>query len=302
MTVMHSQYREPGQITVDEGTCTHCGQCVEICPADAIVLRDGHIAVNEASPFGCIACGHCMMTCPSGGIAVTGRGLSPGDLTPLPAREDRASADSLVALMQARRSVRKFTKQEVSAEELDRIVEMAASAPMGIPPWDVGCVAVSGREKVQALAVELVKGYEGFLRMFRPWVLTLMRPIMRRPTYEMFKFFIRPLAEMLIADRRQGRDTLFWDAPAVLIFYHSPYADKVDAMIPCTYAMLAAEALGLGTTMIGSAAPVLQRNKRLLAGLGIPDGHTPAMAMIVGHPATHFKRGIKRRFLPSPST
>jgi nitroreductase len=173
---------------------------------------------------------------------------------------------------------------------------MAASAPMGIPPWDVGCVTVRGRDRVRELTDEVVKGYERFLRIFRPWVLTAMRPFMRRATYEQFKSFIRPLAQTYVGNHRRGRDVLFWDAPAVLLFHHSPYADTADAMIACTYAMLAAESLGLGTTMIGGAPPILRRNAKLCERLGLPSGNTPSITMILGYPAVKFRRAVRRRF------
>lgn len=54
--------------------------------------------------------------------------------------------------MQGRRSVRRFREEEPSPELLRPVVAMAASEPMGIPPWDVGCVVIRGRERVQALA------------------------------------------------------------------------------------------------------------------------------------------------------
>ena len=60
--------------------------------------------------------------------------------------------------------------------------------------------------------------------------------------------------------------------------------------------MLAAESLGLGSTIIGGAPPILQRNRSLCESLGIPSGHTPSFALIVGHPATHFKRAVRRHF------
>ena len=61
--------------------------------------------------------------------------------------------------------------------------------------------------------------------------------------------------------------------------------------------MLSAESLGLGNTIIGGAPPILKRNKSLLKRLGIPDGHTPAFTLIVGHPATHFQRAVRRNFV-----
>lgn len=296
MAVVHSQYSETGTVAVDNAACTACGLCVEICPAEALKMEKGRPQVNPDSPFGCIACGHCMMACPEEGIRVAGRGVSPADLHPLPSREEMASAEALAALMAGRRSVRHFTAQEVTPEALERIVAMASSAPMGIPPWDVGVTIVSGSEKVQNLAGEIVKGYEGLLKIFRPWLLTALRPFFGRTTYERFRSFIIPLAEIYVNGRRQGRDLLFYDAPAVLIFSHSPYADAVDASIACTYAMLAAESMGLGTTMIGGAPPIIQRNRKLAASLAIPAGNIPSLALIVGHPAVSFARGISRRF------
>jgi len=297
MPCVHSQYREAGTVTILHTACAQCAACASVCPAEVLAFEDGRIRVRHDSPFGCIACGHCMMVCPEGSIRVIGRGMHADDLVPLPPPSQRASADALAALMLARRSVRRFKREPVDTALLERIVDMAATAPMGVPPWDVGCVVVRGREKVRELAGEVVSGYRGLLRLMNPWILAAMRPLMRRATYDRMRTFIRPLGQMYIEGWRQGRDLVFYDAPAVLIFYHSPYADLADATIACTYAMLAAESLHLGTTMIGGAPPIIQRNKALSRRLGIPPGHTAAIALIVGHPAVAFKRGVRRRFL-----
>lgn len=296
MVVVHSLYREVGKIKIDEATCTQCGQCAKICPADVLCMEGERVQVCDDTPFGCIACGHCMMICPEGSIQVSGRGISPDDLVPLPSPEDRATADQLTALLRARRSVRHFKNRDVEPEVLDRIIEMATSAPMAIPPWDVGCVVVNGRGKVKDLADELIQGYKKFLKLFKPWFLMLLRPIIGKAAYEQFKHFIVPLGKQYVDSHREGRDTLFYDAPAVLIFHHSPYTDLADVTIACVYAMLAAESLGLGNTMIGGAPPVLQRNKALCRRLGIPEGNKPAISLILGYPAARFKRAVKRSF------
>jgi nitroreductase len=234
--------------------------------------------------------------CPAGAIAVTGRGVSPQDLLPLPGPDKRASADALAALLQARRSIRVFRDRPVDPKLVERVVELAATAPMGIPPWDVGCVSVIGREEVRRVADEVIKGYEGFLKIFKPWLLAVMRPFVGQAKYDMFTNFVRPLAQMYVEGHQEGRDKLFYDAPALLVFHHSPYADALDAGIACTYAMLAAESLGLGGTIIGGAPPILQRNKTLCRHLGIPAANQPSMALILGHPAVSFRKAIRRRF------
>jgi Fe-S-cluster-containing hydrogenase component 2 len=294
MAVIHSIYREPGKVEIDESSCLKCGKCAEICTIDVLTLTDGRVNIRNDNPFGCLTCGHCMLVCPNGSVTVTGRDLSPEDLLPLPPPEKRATGDALADLMLSRRSIRRFSEREVDEADINRIVEMAESAPMGIPPWDVGCLTVLGRVRVRELAAEIIKGYEGFLKI--SGVFSLLRPFTGRATHERFRHFIMPLAEMYVESSRKGNDALFYDAPAVMIFHHSPYAESADAMIACTYAMLAAESLGLGSTMIGGAAPILQRNMALCLKLGIPRGNTPAIALILGHPDVTFQRAVRRRF------
>lgn len=296
MTIYHSMYKEPGKVTVDEKVCSQCGLCAGICPAKVLIMEEGRLQVSDKSLFGCIACGHCMMVCPTGAITVSGRGVSPKDLMPLPDLGKRANVDQLEALMRARRSVRRFRESPVDPRLVERVVELASTAPMGIPPWDVGCVSVIGREEVRRVAGEIIKGYESFLKIFKPWLLAVMRPFIGKVKYEMFAGFIHPLAQIYVSEHRKSRDKLFYDAPVLLIFHHSPYTDVLDAGIACTYAMLAAESLGLGSTIIGGAPPVLQRNRTLCRRLGIPDSNKPSMALILGHPAVHFRKTIRRRF------
>jgi nitroreductase len=259
-------------------------------------MHDGKLRVVDDSIMGCIACGHCMMVCPEGSIQVKGRGLSPDDLLELPSKDQRASTASLNALLLSRRSVRSFSKKEVSSETIDQILQMASSAPMGVPPWDVGCTVVYGRDKVSALAEEIIKAYRRFLKLFRPWVLKLMRPFIGKKSYELFSDFVLPVARSYVKGADQGRDVLFWDAPVLLIFHHSRLCEAVDAVLPCTYAMIAAESLGLGTTIIGGTPPILQRNQKLCEQLGIPEGNQPAVSMILGYPAVSFRRSVRRRF------
>jgi len=297
MPVIHSLYREPGQVAIVPELCDQCLACTRVCPTETLMVRDQTVQISLDRPLGCLACGHCMMVCPSGAVRVSGRDLAPEDLSPLPDPHTKASAEALAALMQSRRSVRRFTDQEIDAATLERILNLATTAPMGIPPWDIGCVTVRGRAEVQRVAHEVLRGYEGFLRVFQPWLLALLRPFISRVKHDRFAHFVRPLAETYLRGLREHRDLLFHDAPALLIFHHSPYADPGEAYVACTYAMLAAESLGLGSTMIGAAAPILARNPALCRRLGMPPRHQPAIALILGYPATHFRRTVRRRFV-----
>ncbi len=124
--------------TVHRETCAACGQCVRFCPSQTLVLHDGKVEVQQQSFFGCIGCGHCMMICPKGAITVTGRRLGPEDAVELTPEETRATAEQLHALLLARRSVRHFGPEEVDRRAVDRILEITATAPTGVPPSEVG--------------------------------------------------------------------------------------------------------------------------------------------------------------------
>ena len=53
--------------TVDTDKCTGCGDCVDVCPLEAITVQDGLAVVDEDL---CTECGLCTDECPNGAISV----------------------------------------------------------------------------------------------------------------------------------------------------------------------------------------------------------------------------------------
>lgn len=53
-------------VKVDEGLCTGCGTCVDVCPFNAIRMRsrEGLLDLSEIDPMRCAGCGNCVVTCP----------------------------------------------------------------------------------------------------------------------------------------------------------------------------------------------------------------------------------------------
>lgn len=53
--------------TVDAQKCTGCGDCVEVCPMEAITLNDDKAVVDEDT---CTECGLCVDECPNDAISL----------------------------------------------------------------------------------------------------------------------------------------------------------------------------------------------------------------------------------------
>lgn len=295
-TIMTGFGNEAARPVINAKLCTRCGLCVRACKSFTIIDTEGMPTVVPDNGLGCIGCGQCMMVCPKGAVTVTGRRISPGETFILPKKEKCATPEALNALLLSRRSIREFSDRDVERKTIDRLLAMSSSAPMGIPPSDVGVTVVHGLDRVQECAGDIISVFAKWQRFFNPVVMAIMRPFMKKTDIEAFRDFILPATKMMIDDRKRKIDLLFYGAPCVLLFHQSPYADPVDGHIACTYAMIAAESLGLGTCMIGTVSFALDREKKLKEKWGIPAENKVALAMILGYPAFRYSRGIKRTF------
>jgi nitroreductase len=67
-----------------------------------------------------------------------------------------------------------------------------------------------------------------------------------------------------------------------------------DCHIAATYAMLAAESLGLGSCMLGTTE-ALGRVKSFKSKYGIPPKNKIGLGLALGYSAETFQRGVRRR-------
>lgn len=287
---------KPVEVSVDKEKCVKCGACINICHTYLKFGEDGFPCAREKEEqenlFGCIQCGNCMMLCPKDAIEIIGEDIDKNHLREIGAVADYEAFNNLYL---KRRSCRQFTPKEVSKEDLDRIINSAATAAVSIPPSEVKVLIVQGKEKVQTLADEILEGFSRFVKM-KPLFLFVTWILGKKTEHKMFKDFVFPLGESMIDYRKKGVDILFYDAPAVVLFYGTELTDKEDMHIAATQATIAAEALGLGTCIIGSLSAVFERNYKLRKKYGIEKTDKIGMGFIVGHPEIKFPKGFQRNF------
>lgn len=299
MSIPTSRTNENAQIIIDTEICNGCGECVSVCKDFNLIIENGKVKLSGTPVFGCIACGHCMAICPNDAIQIFGRKLSPEDLFILPGRNDAASYEQLLALLQRRRSIREFIDKDIESEKIEMILNAARTAPMGLPPSDVNVLVFDSKEKNHAFAKDYCEYLEGFKWMVSDWFLTLMRPFWSKASDKMFREFMRPLFDVYLGSMRKDVNVVNYDAPLAMYFYGSPFTDPADPIIAATYAMIAAESLGIGTCMLGGIHPFIQKGRKAKVFRekhGIRFQSREGLFVAFGYPAVKYKKGIQRTF------
>jgi nitroreductase len=259
-------------------------------------MENGKPELSQDPVFGCIACGQCMAICPTHAIEISGREMTVNDRIDLSEMKDKSSYQQLKNLMVSRRSIRDFRDLEVEPDLIEKIIEAAVSAPMGLPPSDVHLVVIKGKVKVREFSFDVIDYFQKISWIFSPAFLWIWR-LFGKETYQVMKSFGQPLVSFMTKTKAKQEDYLLYDAPLVMYFAASPYCDPADPYIPATYAMLAAESLGLGSCMIGSIHPMIQYGaKKLKQKWNLPAKSPAGIFVVFGHPKYKFKSGIRRSF------
>lgn len=297
MAIKTSRTSEKATVKIDFSQCSDCGLCSVVCKDLTLTMQNGKITIDANPVFGCIGCAQCVAVCPEDCIEVEGRTIVMDDIVPLPEAKTAANYEQLDSLLFKRRSIRDFKDKDIEQDKIDKILKTASSSPMGIPPSDVEVLIFRGKEKVNAFSKDFINYLGSIKWMFSRWMIPLWRPFISKAEYEMYKSFLVPLMDFFIERNNKGEDWLLYNAPLALYFYGSPYSDPADPYIPATYAMLAAESLGLGTCMIGSIHPFLKHGgaslkKKYSINQKIRDG----IFLIIGYPKVKYHKGIKRTF------
>lgn len=299
MAIPTSRTKVNCEIKIHTENCNGCGLCVTVCKDFSLQMVNGKAIVTQNPLFGCMGCGHCMAICPTGAIEIFGRELSPGDLFDLPGKETTARYDQLHNLLKSRRSIREFKENVVNHSMVSKIIDAAATAPMGIPPSDVNILILDTPEKVRKFSGDFCLYLESIQWFVSKWFLALMRPFLSKTNNELLIRFIRPLFQVYIGNMKKGVDLVTYNAPLAIYFYGSPYTDPADPLIAATYAMIAGESLGLGTCMLGGIHPMIQYGKKakeFREKHGIKFTSREGLFVIFGYPKVKFRKGIHRTF------
>ncbi|MBM4396745.1 MAG: nitroreductase family protein [Deltaproteobacteria bacterium] len=281
---------------IDPGLCSGCGECVLVCPSRTLSMLDGVAAVTGTESLGC---GHCVAVCPSGAITV--ESIDPGMArlaTIDPLSLDRAAPGALVRLMQDRRSCRRFRPDPVDRRVLEDLVRIATLAPSGTNSQAWTFTVLPTRDAVMKLGNAVGGFFRNLNRMAEKPHLRLLSRLFggdalgryRREYYESVKEGLREYDE-------EGRDRLFHGATAAILIGSGPGAScpAEDALLAADHVLLACEAMGLGTCLIGFAIEAFRHAPQIKDVVGVPRRERVYAVIALGHPAESWCRPAGRR-------
>lgn len=178
-----------------------------------------------------------------------------------------SNKDAIISNILNRRSIRKYTDQQVSEEQLDTIMKCAIYAPsvLNKQPWEIRAI------QNQSIIEEINKRFVAFAQG---------------------KEFQGSAARY-----REPNFSISHHAPTLIVIASdkSNSYSKLDAGLALQNIVLSANALGLGTCPLGTLVPILNlpENEDLLRLLNIPEGYEVTINIALGYPAESPKAPIR---------
>jgi len=164
-----------------------------------------------------------------------------------------------------------------------------------VSPSNVELLVLRGKDKVKDFSFDVIGSMRKARWMFSKPLRQFLRPFLTKGEYESIETFLMPLMASLEEKQAKGDDGLTGSAPLAMYFYGVGFADPVDCQVAATYAMIAGEALELGTRMIGSVAPFIRHSHTLQNKYGLPAKHISGVLVAFGYPEVKYNKAIKRQ-------
>ena len=259
-------------ISVDQEKCNQCGICVAECPTRIIRMDSKGEYPSPTPDFKdiCLKCGHCVTVCPTG--ALSHDWLSPADCKPIK-QELAVTPEQAEQFLRGRRSIRAFKEKTVPGTILEKLLEIACSAPSAKnqQPWH--WIVVQEPAEVRRLAGMVID-----------WMRTV---IQNNPEAAETMGFTRAVASW-----DAGYERICRGAPHVIV----AHADKnwgfgaEDCTLALSLLDLYTTSLGLGACWGGYFYKAVNAYPPLFEALGLPSDHLAFGAMMVGYPKVKYQR------------
>ncbi len=259
---------------VDNKRCTQCGLCSKDCPVLIIDGKTEYPEIKEGKEKNCLKCQHCLAICPSAAISILGKKPE----NSIPTFKANPESVDLGKLIQTRRSVRRFKKENIEPELINQLINIASHAPTAKNENTVQFTVVDNMESMAKLSKDT---YQHIAKASENG------EINEEVTY---------LANFAKMWESKGINIIYRNAPHLIIF-SAPIENtqpETDCCIAASYFELLANSYGIATLWNGFAKEAFKSTPSgLKESLGIPKNHTIAAVLSFGKPAVKYARSIQ---------
>ncbi len=244
---------------IDYEKCNNCQICINSCARFFQHDKEQNKIVFEDPNHLCDSCGRCMARCKSDAFLHKNM----GEFLTFEQVQDPSkliSYENMHKFMSAKRSIRGYKKKKVPKELLEKVLDTMKYAPTGANIRTLRCKIISEAEKIKELSDVVMDSIIAS----------------SNPRY----------SENFRKAKKLSIDTIFYNAPHVMIIHSRNPGDAMNSTIALTYGMLCAQTLGLGSCWIGLAHGVLRSNKGVREQFGVT-GNVWGV-IILGYPTQRY--------------
>jgi nitroreductase/NAD-dependent dihydropyrimidine dehydrogenase PreA subunit len=274
------------EITINQEACIGCSACVDVCSVAHVYVLENKKA-QVLSPSRCWECGQCVAVCPVDAITHSGHPL---DACPVIERSDD-DLNKLIGYMRARRSNRLYKDKMVSREVLTNLLNTTRWAPTGSNLQAISWLAIDTPEGVQSLSQKaiaaLVKGAANLRQSIPPEA----DPEDEKKTLRHAK----RLEHLGKRAERGEKPLFFGAPVVLVAVTPKSFVGRDDAVISGYTMELTAVQMGLATCQIGYFMAALEFDPNLGRDmLEIRDNEEIQMVLTLGYPKYKMHRTAER--------
>ncbi len=255
-------------IQIDTEKCIGCKACEQDCPGRAIKVTDGKAQYVKK----CIECGHCVAICPERAVSIPAYDMA--DVEEYDPDTFHLNPEHYLHAVKFRRSIRNFTKDPISREKMERILDAGRYTATARNCQDCRFILVQDRleEFRQLVWQEMPKVLEQLGHADRNWHFLFSR------FYERYQ-------------KDPANDTLLMNATSFLVIGAD---NPLDGALAAVNIENMAVAEGAGALYSGYMIRMVSESTALQEWLGLEEKQI-ACCMLLGYPRRTYKRTAPRR-------
>lgn len=262
-------------IQIDQGKCTRCGICAEVCPGIIGMGDDGPQAIRNL----CVSCGQCMAVCPQGALNNVNAPLANQVVQNTP----DIDKDTAAQFLRSRRSIRNYQQKVVPRDKIRELLDIARMAPTACNSQGVAYHVVDHPDTLRQIASAVIE-----------WTECELNGSSAMATSK----YAHHIAMMIEIYRQTSQDVVLRSAPCLIVAIadEGSFASGRDnTYISFAYAQLFATSMGLGTCWAGLFEYCAASGyEPLLKLLNLPQNMQVTSGMMVGYPQYIYKRLVGR--------